>query len=321
MVTPFAEPEPLPQYSGHHRQHTHPIASTHQQHSSYPPHSQPYPYIAQPRHSSQVPYAQPPHPGGPFPLQGPEAHAMIAQAFQSLSYLMTATGYVAPNAVSPPQGGWPQPPPAGYAPPYPEDGHWPPYTPAHQRHFRDTSGSSSAYNTPTHPHPYPRSYTPSFSGATLPPSSPPPPSSPVEESSSGGRPRSLVVGRSKSRGRRVSFKLDEEDRPDMGEPSSPTARVHQRRPPSPSQTSSTSNKHGHAKSTATAGMPIAATAKAKGVGTARPLAGNDENRRDSSKAQSKAFERGQTPGPFSRISSDSSEPPPARPRGRPAKKT
>ncbi|KAF5361677.1 hypothetical protein D9758_007385 [Tetrapyrgos nigripes] len=103
--------------------------------------------------------------------------------------------------------------------------------------------SSSVYHTPTHrPHPQPYSYDPAFSRGTLPPSSPEPDSSPVRSSSpgqfssptigysptstsdalssspvaTGFRRASSLVSRSKSRGRRVSFKKDVTEIGDSG---------------------------------------------------------------------------------------------------------
>ncbi|KAI0754953.1 hypothetical protein C8Q80DRAFT_1141948 [Daedaleopsis nitida] len=152
----------------------------------------------------------------PFPtsIQDPQAQFMFAQAWHSLSYLMASGAIPAPPM-----------PGAAYPPvlPYPSSP-WPPYTPSHQRHrthpahVLDTPSSqagpsrSSMYSTPTHhPHPYPYPYHPDFSNGTLPPSSPissPATSSPIL------RPASVPPGqRSRSRGRRVSFKLDNNGRP------------------------------------------------------------------------------------------------------------
>lgn len=101
---------------------------------------------------------------------------------------------------------------------------WPPYTPSHQRHpthpihglntpSSEAGPSRSVYSTPTHhSHPHPYAYDPGFSNGTLPPSSPMT-SSPAT-SSPPLRPASVPPGqRSRSRGRRVSFKLDGNDRP------------------------------------------------------------------------------------------------------------
>ncbi|RPD77812.1 hypothetical protein L226DRAFT_611016 [Lentinus tigrinus ALCF2SS1-7] len=147
-------------------------------------------------------------------LQDPQAQLMFAHAWHSLSYLMASGAIPAPP---PPGAGYPPGIPFPHAP-------WPPYTPSHQRHrthpFDTPSSASEAgpsrtstYFTPTHhPHPYPYAYDPMFSDGTLPPSSPIP-SSPAT-SSPALRPASVPPGqRSRSRGRRVSFKLDEHDRP------------------------------------------------------------------------------------------------------------
>ena len=157
-------------------------------------------------------YSDPPPHLGPQ-IQGPQAQFLLAQAIQHLSYLMSASGH----ALSLPtmdQPTWPQiPSPLPFAqPPFnPSD---PPYsTPIHHYHrsrseFRAPSpvaSTSSAYRTPSDQ----RSYTSAFgpSSATLPPSSPYETSSP---NAAAGRFPSLVRGRSKSKGRRVSFVIDDD---------------------------------------------------------------------------------------------------------------
>lgn len=119
------------------------------------------------------------------PMQGLQAQYLLAQAMHHLSYLMTASGHAAH--------------------PHPNTGHpsWP--------------QSVSAYSTPVHhPHPYPYAFTPSLSNATLPPSSPDRATSSSVHTSPDDveitRSQSFVRGRSKSRGRRVSFRIDD-DRP------------------------------------------------------------------------------------------------------------
>ena len=189
-------------------------------------------------------------------LQDPQAQYAYAQAWHNLSYLM-ASGVLPPL----------QPPlPTNFS--YPASSisfpsaPFPPYTPSHQRHrthpphVLNTPSSSSSigmpYSTPTHhQHPFPYMFDPAFSNGTLPPSSPisslqssPARSSPIL------RPASVPHGqRSRSRGRRVSFKLDAHERPvalspprcdeDEGEEEeddgddvsdSPPSREHARRP-------------------------------------------------------------------------------------------
>ncbi|KAI0372141.1 hypothetical protein BV20DRAFT_964230 [Pilatotrama ljubarskyi] len=148
----------------------------------------------------------------PFSLQQSQAMAWV-------SYLMAAGGLPPPP---------PPPPHAGpsFHPshPFPLYGA-PPFTPSHrgqsshQPHYYDTPSSdagpsrSSIYSTPTHyPQSYPYWFKPAYSSGTLPPSSPIP-SSPIN-SSPVLRPASVPPGeRSRARGRRVSFKLDANDRP------------------------------------------------------------------------------------------------------------
>ncbi|TFK91113.1 hypothetical protein K466DRAFT_583101 [Polyporus arcularius HHB13444] len=204
---------------------------SHARPASVAPHMPPYPYPPPmfahytPRHDHHssasahryqpderhaTPFSTP----APASLQDPQAQLMFAHAWHSLSYLVASGAISAPP---PPGGGYPSGLPFPPAP-------WPPYTPSHQRHrthpfdtpsFASEAGPSrsSTYSTPTHhPHPYPYSYDPMFSNSTLPPSSPirssPATSSPTL------RPASVPAGqRSRSRGRRVSFKLDENDRP------------------------------------------------------------------------------------------------------------
>ncbi|KAI0354946.1 hypothetical protein OH77DRAFT_1425550 [Trametes cingulata] len=160
--------------------------------------------------------APPPHSTHP-----PFPHLSLhqSQAFAWVSYLMAA-GALPPLPPPPPQSG----PGFRSVPPFPLYGA-PPYTPSHRRssshqpHYYDTPSSeagpsgSSAYSTPTHyPHSYPYWFNPAYSSGTLPPSSPIP-SSPIN-SSPVLRPASVPPGeRSRARGRRVSFKLDDHDRP------------------------------------------------------------------------------------------------------------
>ncbi|KAF8073630.1 hypothetical protein FPV67DRAFT_1778255 [Lyophyllum atratum] len=145
-----------------------------------------YPY-AQPPYPPPHPHDQQPHMYAPIP--DPRAQYIITQAMQQLSALVG--------------GPWtpPQHPPARGSTPY---------TPSHHHHHphHHSDASGSMYSTPVHhPHPYPYSYNPSMSNATLPPDSSPLASS-SSSSSSGVRHKSLVK-RSRSRGRRVSFMVEE----------------------------------------------------------------------------------------------------------------
>ena len=153
-------------------------------------------------------------------IQGSQAQFLLLQAIQHLSYLMSASGHT-PNQPIMDQPTRPQMPMSGPSllpfvqPPFnpPE----PPYSTSVQHYYRSrpafkasspiasTSTSSSAYPTPSHQ----RSYTSSFS----PSSATPPPSSSYETSSPNaatGRFPSLLGGRSKSRGRRVSFIINDD---------------------------------------------------------------------------------------------------------------
>ena len=118
------------------------------------------------------------------PVQTQQVHYFLAQAMQQLAYSVSATmPSYSPYASNPGQP-WHHPPPP-----------FPPHaaTPIHQpSQFQDTR----PYHTPSS----------SISRSELPPSSPMQFSvSPLEER------RACSRGRSKSRGRRVSFKLDSED--------------------------------------------------------------------------------------------------------------
>lgn len=142
-------------------------------------------------HFYPYPSAYPPREQGSSyaPLYDPRAQYIISQAMHQLSALATSWPGVEHHPL----------PPAH-----------PPYTPSRHRGFPG-SASSSMYNTPTqrmHPHPY--DYDPNLSRGTLPPSSPDFQSSPTPEGvQTSGRASSLVA-RSRSRGRRVSFRIEEE---------------------------------------------------------------------------------------------------------------
>jgi hypothetical protein len=180
-------------------------------------------------HSPPVPSPQQQYPPMP-PTQGPQAQLLLAQAMHHLSYLMTASGHTTQPHLN---VGQPSAAGPGFSSSYgaltfnPYDSEY--ITPTHPRHrqpsnvldsspFASSSVSTlaSAHTTPIHLHPYPYTFTPSLSTTTLPPSSPnqvtssSPHTSPDEIKTS--RSMSLGKGRSKSRGRRVSFRIDD-DRP------------------------------------------------------------------------------------------------------------
>jgi hypothetical protein len=174
--------------SSRHRSQTHRFADheLHEQHRySQPPYTPQYN-----RHNT--PFTAPPP--NFAPINDPQTQFYIAQAVQHLAYLM--------NPAQLPPGGWPGHHPASFPSPF-SNPHWSPYTPpSHRAQSSHPPITGLSYSTPTHQHPYPHSFTPSLSHTTLPPSSPEVPSPPT-------RPTSLVR-RSKSRGRRVSFKLDDD---------------------------------------------------------------------------------------------------------------
>ena len=129
----------------------------------------------------------PAHPPPPVdPVQAQQAHYLLAQAMHQLSYLLSATMPPYPAYASNPGQPWHHLPP----PPSPHTAY---STPVHHPpHFHGTHH----YHTP--------SSSISRSG--------PPPLSPVRSSVSPPveEQRTRSRGRSKSRGRRVSFRLDEE---------------------------------------------------------------------------------------------------------------
>ncbi|GLB38511.1 hypothetical protein LshimejAT787_0503760 [Lyophyllum shimeji] len=166
----------------------------------YPPPTYPPPH----RHDQQPP----PHMYAPIP--DPRAQFIITQAMQQLSALVG-------GAWTPPHA----PPPPGV----PVRGSTP-YTPSHYRHYRPDA-PSSMYSTPTHhAHPYPYSYNPDMSNATLPPDSPDVRSSspPAASGSGTGGIRQKSILRGQSRGRRVSFRIEEGVVDTMEMPVSPDAR-------------------------------------------------------------------------------------------------
>ncbi|KAF9454793.1 hypothetical protein P691DRAFT_770315 [Macrolepiota fuliginosa MF-IS2] len=129
--------------------------------------------------SHYTPHTTPMHHSGTYlPFGDPRVHEILADTMQRLAALHWAPTHPGPS------------------------GQVHPYTPTHQRF--SSVGPNFMYSTPDHLHPYPFSYDPSFSKATLPPSSPEPPSSPVRPRE---RRKSLVT-RSRSRGRTVSFRIE-----------------------------------------------------------------------------------------------------------------
>ncbi|KAK0187983.1 hypothetical protein F5146DRAFT_1061511 [Armillaria mellea] len=142
-------------------------------------------------HYYPYPSAYPPREQGSsyVPLYDPRAQYIISQAMHQLSALAAS---------------WPG---AEHLPIPPAH---PPYTPSRHRGFSG-SASSPMYNTPTqrmHPHPY--DYDPDLSRGTLPPSSPDFQSSPTPEGVQTSSRASSLVARSRSRGRRVSFRIEKE---------------------------------------------------------------------------------------------------------------
>ncbi|KAJ3485995.1 hypothetical protein NLI96_g4557 [Meripilus lineatus] len=164
------------------------------------PYGRPYPLGNNPDQSSYPP------PPTIYPIQDPQAQYYFFQAVQHLSYLMSGV---------PP--GYPQHPPVN----------WPPLTPKQQHRRKKTDRKDPSQSSPNSNGPssssvpsssrmvrsnqtlYPSMYNSGYSSGTLPPSSPPisSPSSPVQ------RPKSAIRSQSKPRGRRVSFKLDANERP------------------------------------------------------------------------------------------------------------
>ncbi|KAJ7095845.1 hypothetical protein B0H15DRAFT_75021 [Mycena belliarum] len=232
------------------------------------------------------PYYQPPgsfYPYPPYaapgtdirpaiPLEDPRTQFIISQAMQAMHQLSAL--YAAPWSAQP------------FTPP-----RRPPATPS--------SGASLSYpTTPHHPHAYPYVFESGASAGTLPPSSPPgsSPSSPVSSPVHGASRRSSLVPRSRSRGRRVSFWLDEEPRADdvgvQGEYWAPSAdRERARREPSRRKSSGDPQ-----------GGSSPSTAKQKDKGKNRMVnppdsEGSDAAPQPRSEIRPRPAERAQTPGP------------------------
>ncbi|KAI0801878.1 hypothetical protein BC629DRAFT_1591549 [Irpex lacteus] len=165
--------------------------------SSMPPPPVPYPPMFPSYPPSQRHLPPPPLP----PIQDPQAQYGFMQAVQYLSYYLAGTASQAP------------PPPDHYN--YPQA--WP-QTPKHRSraHTRDPSSSPPRTSSPGVPsgyptsgHRYSHSYDVGYSSGTSPPmSSSPIPSSPT---TTYHHPTPAMPQRSKSSGRRVSFKLDSDD--------------------------------------------------------------------------------------------------------------
>jgi hypothetical protein len=258
---------------------------------------------------------------------------------------MTASGHAHPNAGQPP---WPQSSPgpssSSYAPLHfnAHNTNWASYTtPTHPRHRQPSdvfdsppiasssaSISASTYTTPVHPHPYPYAFTPSLSNGTLPPSSPDQTITSSSPHTSPGdfeitRSKSLVRGRSKSRGRRVSFRIDDDrshglnDRErDQGHGlplrfESQDDDVDELGPSSPSKhapaTSSNRSRSKSARRESSSGSVVRTSpmprSKGKGKAVALETTGDATvyekwpSRAHSRHRVGRRFERGQTPGP------------------------
>ncbi|KAJ3513042.1 hypothetical protein NLJ89_g3169 [Agrocybe chaxingu] len=205
-------------------------------------------------------YGTPLHPVHPpyAPIPDPRAQFIITQAMQQLSALVGSP--------------WP--------PPHSGDGSIP-HTPSRRKSKR---ASSIAYMTPTHhPHPYPYVYDPNFSHATLPPDSESSGSESPEPSCSGRR-KSLVK-RSRSRGRRVSFKVEDE----VQSPVDVSSSLLGNRPSKSSLKNAPGENERPPKST-----------KRKGKGKAKEEEEYSSDAPDSEiEVRGRSFVRGQTPGPSS----------------------
>lgn len=224
-----------------------------------------YPYLHHHQSYTPSPYRkqQQHHPPAEMfapPMPDPRAQFIITQAMQQLSALV-GTPWTPPHNSSIP------------------------YTPTRRNQSRR---ASSIFNTPSyHPHPYPYSYDPNLSLATLPPESPESVSSP-EKSSHG--PRKSSVSRSRSRGRRVSFKIDDNESGDddgrgrVDIYSSPSNIPASRRKAVREQGRRNSTKASEGKGEARAETPNSGSSSED-----PPDCGNDKN--------GKSYLRGRTPGP------------------------
>ncbi|TFK27974.1 hypothetical protein FA15DRAFT_665723 [Coprinopsis marcescibilis] len=151
--------------------------------------SGPYPFPHAALYPPPPNAARPPVNRGFTPMPDPQTQYIVSQVMQHLSAMVT--GQWNPGAMG------------HHTPPGPT-----PFTPSHHR----MNPPEYAYSTPTHQHhPYPYPFRPEFSRATAPPETPEHElaSSPSERSDTGYR--KVLVNRSRSRGRRVSFQMERDD--------------------------------------------------------------------------------------------------------------
>ncbi|KAG6832003.1 hypothetical protein H0H92_006039 [Tricholoma furcatifolium] len=240
------------------------IRPHHRQHSRAPSQS-PYPFPQQ-----YPPQQYPHHPQPPMysPLQDPRAQYIVTQAMQQLLALGSGT--------------W-------VPPPHPNRGSTP-FTPTHHQRHHPEHLPVHVYATPTHHiHPYPYSYDPMLSNATLPPDSPDVHPSPRVNANSIPRKKSLVK-RSQSRGRRVSFKGEDIiiNASDVSETSKSPSRDHR------------SSKNRHSRSSSEPARERREEVKDKVV----RREGSLELEPDPGSPEPQALKRGrrhQTPAPSSRV--------------------
>ncbi|KAF8967049.1 hypothetical protein BDZ97DRAFT_1917002 [Flammula alnicola] len=219
-----------------------------------------------------VPYAYPhpqPHysashhlPHTYTPIPDPRAQLIITQAMQQLSALVGAP-WTSPHQYI--------------------DGTMP-HTPSH-RH-QSSRPSNASYTTPTHHHhPYPYTYDPNLSHATLPPDSPDFESAP--ENPSPPRRKSLVR-RSRSRGRRVSFKVEVNETRDE-------RNIHSS--PSDTHPSRNGSRRGRADSPRVEERPKPSKGKGR-VDTRESESDSDQDAKLDANGRGRSSHiRGQTPGP------------------------
>ncbi|KAJ7288335.1 hypothetical protein C8J57DRAFT_1279892 [Mycena rebaudengoi] len=266
------------------------------------PHSAAVPSSYYPPMGSFYPYTPYTPPGAPqydtdtqplIPLQDPRAQLIISQAMQQAMHQLS-------NLFA---GPWT--PGQPFTPP------------RHPPSTRSTSGSgSSPYSypsTPHHPHAYPYVFNSGTSAGTLPPSSPPtssPPSlasSPIRAGRPPSRPRSSLVSQSRSRGRRVSFTMEDElidverDAGDTGVVSHGCNRRGTRHREYPND-----NESDHSPSKAT-------KSNGKAKKEQEYVSDSEASEGDS---RSGTVERAQTPGPPVSTKAGSSKPTASRARGR-----
>lgn len=146
-----------------------------------------------------------------YPVQDPQTQFHFAQAMHHLAYLMSGGAFSAGTPHLP----YPMPWPSPFIPQQPPQRHKSQSRHASEEFSSPGAGPSRSRSDPTTTptrasHPYPYTYDPRWSSGTLPPSSPPRSSSPP---TSPAPLRPALRERSRSRGRRVSFKLGDDDRP------------------------------------------------------------------------------------------------------------